>query len=823
MHNKVLFFGVLIGILLAANGIMWANDAGFPGALFPFWEGVRAGVRSPQLPPLVLTRPGGNDNVMYSSSFLRLIPFEDNFEGYFPGPWVVGTPGTPGWGLTTYRAYSGLYSLYCVGFYQPAPGPYPNNVEHRLQYGPFSTKGFIDLKVEFKLYGLVLTPLDTFKVYFSIPPDEYYEVLIGNPPPDTWQTVQVTDSNVPQVLNRDQVYCGFLFTSDDSNVAEGVYVDDVKITTTTRTVSGWLYDEYGRPLSGACVTAEPIIQSGFVQPKANVSDIKHVYSSEGYFSLTLLPGKYKIIPQKPGYRFSPDYLNVNVTNNDASTFFTARLRRGDGIVKRYAVIVGISNYAYIEDLKYAAKDAQDVYNILLESGWEASNIKLLKNFQATKGAIAGSIDWLVSSANGDDIVLFYFSGRGGELNDDWLPIDELSLGSARRGAHSALRPQNGETPYTDEFLAPYDAYNKKITDDELSYWLRGLKTRKYIVIINASESGGHLASVRRSRGAASPHSFIVWAKPQAEGQMRTQDLDDLDGGVVLTACRDEQQAYESDSLQNSVLTYFLVEGLDTSYTSTTRNGYADLNQNGQVSAEEIYNYVRPRVSRQFASQQPELWDAYPGELEFATLPTLISASSPARDQTNVSPESPIEITWRWPVNQTDAKSRFKLLDPAGNAVSGTFSWPTPNTVMRFTPSQKLRLNVPYKVQIAPGLMLDSGLRKWYGDSFTFTTGSLSSSSLWLHAAAAPTPSGGAQIVVQLSKPAAVQARIRNLAGREIAVLPETNADIGTTTLLWNGRSSRGLAVPAGQYLVQIQALDAEGHNASIIVPLALRR
>lgn len=816
MHNKVLFFGALVGLALAVNGIIGASEAGFPGALFPLLEGIQAVERSPQLPPVVLTRSQSSSNPLYPSQVLRLIPFEDNFEGYFPGYWEVGTPGTPGWGLTNYRAYSGQYSLYCVGAYLPAPGPYPNNVEHRLQYGPFSTKGFIDLKVEFKLYGHVVMPQDTFKVYFSIPPNDYYEVLINNPPPNTWQSVQVTDAQVPQVLNRDQVYMGFVFASDDSNVDEGVYVDDVKITTTKRTVSGWLYDEYGRPLSGVCVTAEPIIQSGSVRPAASVSDIRHTYSSEGYFSMSLLPGKYKIIPKKPGYRFSPDDLNVNLTNNDASTFFTARLRRGDGIVKRYAVIVGISNYANIEDLNYAAKDAQDVYNILLESGWEASNIKLLKNYQATKGAIAGNIDWLVSSANGDDIVLFYFSGRGGELNDDWQPIDEFSLSAA-------LRPQNGETPFTDEYLAPYDAYNKIITDDELSYWLRPLKTRKYVVIINASESGGHLASVRRSRGAASPHSFIVWAKPHSAGQLRPQDLDDLDGGVVLTACRDEEVAYEETSLQNSVFTYFLVEGLDTSYTSTTRNGYADLNQNGQVSAEEVYNYVRPRVPKFWASQHPELWDAYPGELEFATLPTLISESNPARDQTNVNPESPIEITFRWPVNQYDAKTRFKLLDPAGNAVAGTFSWPTPNTVMRFTPSQKLRLNVPYKVQIAPGLMLDNGLRKWYGDSFTFTTGSLSSSSLWLHGAAAPTPNGGAQITVQLSKPAAVQARIRNLAGREIAVLPEINADLGTTTLLWNGHSTRGLAVPAGQYLVHIQALDAEGHSASIIVPLPLRR
>jgi len=67
MHNKVLFFGALVGLALAANGIIGASEAGFPGALFPLLEGIQAVERSPQLPPVVLTRSQSSSNPLYPS------------------------------------------------------------------------------------------------------------------------------------------------------------------------------------------------------------------------------------------------------------------------------------------------------------------------------------------------------------------------------------------------------------------------------------------------------------------------------------------------------------------------------------------------------------------------------------------------------------------------------------------------------------------------------------------------------------------------------------------------------------------------------------
>jgi len=60
--------------------------------------------------------------------------------------------------------------------------------------------------------------------------------------------------------------------------------------------------------------------------------------------------------------------------------------------------------------------------------------------------------------------------------------------------------------------------------------------------------------------------------------------------------------------------------------------------------------------------------------------------------------------------------------------------------------------------------------------------------------AAPTVVG-AQIAVNLTAAADVMVSIRNLAGREIALLSPGSLDAGTHSLLWNGKSRTGTAAP----------------------------
>ena len=55
--------------------------------------------------------------------------------------------------------------------------------------------------------------------------------------------------------------------------------------------------------------------------------------------------------------------------------------------------------------------------------------------------------------------------------------------------------------------------------------------------------------------------------------------------------------------------------------------------------------------------------------------------------------------------------------------------------------------------------------------------------------------------------------------RVVATLPERDMPQGMSTLLWDGRSANGTTVPAGQYLVRLEANTADGQGSSCLVPL----
>jgi len=67
------------------------------------------------------------------------------------------------------------------------------------------------------------------------------------------------------------------------------------------------------------------------------------------------------------------------------------------------------------------------------------------------------------------------------------------------------------------------------------------------------------------------------------------------GKVVLTACREDEKPEDAN------FPFFLIDGL---------RGFADVNMDGVVSAEEVFNYAKKRVD----GYHPTMHDDYPGEL-----------------------------------------------------------------------------------------------------------------------------------------------------------------------------------------------------------------
>jgi len=94
----------------------------------------------------------------------------------------------------------------------------------------------------------------------------------------------------------------------------------------------------------------------------------------------------------------------------------------------------------------------------------------------------------------------------------------------------------------------------------------------------------------------------------------------------------------------------------------------------------------------------------------------------------------------------------------------------------------------------------------------------------VHSATASQTATGAEIVFTLSADADVTATVYNIAGRTVRTLvTDRTMDAGPNTLLWDTRSSRGVKVPSGRYIVQITSRAADGTTSSAIAPLDIRR
>ncbi len=281
-------------------------------------------------------------------------------------------------------------------------------------------------------------------------------------------------------------------------------------------------------------------------------------------------------------------------------------------VDYYAVVVGINDYAgQISDLNYAAHDASQIYQRLLNSGlWQAENVALLVDSDATKTRIREAFLMLSRQMDLDDVFVFYFAGHGFS-GTDMLPIDEFDA--------------------MDEYLLASEG--DSIRDDEMADWIRSLPTRKYVVLLDTGyhSQPAHLSFIPRGLGANVPKpgdGFGIDLVPHEtilpDGTIYTSDPSGM--GVVVTAASAEQAGWEYPEIGHGLFTYQLLKAMD---------GLADRmgNEDLFVSGEECYDFARDGVEKWLAdlellgylpdevTQEPQIYDAVEADdMDFVTVP-----------------------------------------------------------------------------------------------------------------------------------------------------------------------------------------------------------
>jgi hypothetical protein len=226
----------------------------------------------------------------------------------------------------------------------------------------------------------------------------------------------------------------------------------------------------------------------------------------------------------------------------------------------YALIVGISDYKYINDLNFCDDDANKIYEFLKSPQGGAvpdNQISILIDNQATKASILTSMETLFSEATERDLVIFFFSGHGSEQGT-FCPYDQ----------------NRGTT----------------LSYDEISSTLLNCKAKHKLCIADACYSGG-----------LNPEMFKFGLKSSTD--IYYEALKSSIGGTALMlSSRNTEKSQERPELEQGAFSYYYIEGL---------KGYADENKNGIVSISELYEYVRKNVkSKTNGKQNPVLNGKY---------------------------------------------------------------------------------------------------------------------------------------------------------------------------------------------------------------------
>jgi hypothetical protein len=220
----------------------------------------------------------------------------------------------------------------------------------------------------------------------------------------------------------------------------------------------------------------------------------------------------------------------------------------------YAVVVGIEQYQQkLPNADFAAHDAEIMGQYLTKTlGYAEENVVVLLNNRATKTGVEKYIEhWLPNRVEKDASVFIYYSG------------------------HGAPNPKTG-----DAYLMPYDGDPAFV--DATGYPLKRLyehldklSVKEVVVMLDSCFSGAGDRSVIAP--GTRPMVLSVENPLLASGKT-----------VVLAASAGDQISSSYKQKGHGLLTYFFLKGLQ---------GEADTNKDGGMDLSELFDYVKPQVSR----------------------------------------------------------------------------------------------------------------------------------------------------------------------------------------------------------------------------------
>ena len=250
--------------------------------------------------------------------------------------------------------------------------------------------------------------------------------------------------------------------------------------------------------------------------------------------------------------------------------------------QRWALVIGINDYANVPALKYARQDAMAVHKALRQAGFSPKNMMLMTDrvdgrspLYPTRGNLYARISQIAQSVGPNDALLIFFSGHGTEKN-----------------GNGYLVPVDGNTA---------DLYSL-ISLSLIRKTLETSAAKHRLLILDACHSGAKAGDVSASsaRALLAPLSGAAFA--------------------TLSSCDVDQLSYEDDDRGLGVFTAAVVDGL-----TGAADRQAEGNGDGVVTAGELWAMASLRT-RQWGmksgkTQTPVLKGDFKGRIELARFRT----------------------------------------------------------------------------------------------------------------------------------------------------------------------------------------------------------
>ncbi len=232
---------------------------------------------------------------------------------------------------------------------------------------------------------------------------------------------------------------------------------------------------------------------------------------------------------------------------------------------KVALLVGVSEYqSGFNPLPSAIEDIKAMKKVLQEKG-EFFEVTTLDN--PDPYAMQSAIYSLFANGTSEDLVLFYFSGHG--------------IKDHRRKFYLTT---SKTTKDKQRIIVPPTAVAASYLQDQMT----DSRSERQVIIIDCCYSG----AIAQGLTVKGEQEIDIQAELGGKGR------------AILTSSNSTQESYIQDGSKLSIYTHYLVEGIET--------GAADLDEDGNISVDELHEYTSKRVQEASPAMTPKFYPVEEG-------------------------------------------------------------------------------------------------------------------------------------------------------------------------------------------------------------------